>query len=125
MTNATKLATLIDLGPRPVLRRQRNVELHLVVIEIQRMARGLLARRRTRLLPAPTLQRSVNILEPLAVPVVHTPVNLMPSPIDFFPPPPPVYRLTREDERRLITDDELDEWARNLEAEFIAAAKRP
>ena len=123
MSNTMKIAPLIDFGPRPVLRRQRNIDMHLVVSEIQRMARGLLARRRAstlrllRSLPPAPLQRSENVLEPLSLPVVQTPVNMMPSPLS----PPPVYRLTREDERRLVTDKDLDDWARNLETEFNTA----
>lgn len=118
MSNATKLATMI---PRPLLRRSYHVEWYdFKAIAIQRIVRGSLARRRMALFKQPRFQRSTNEHELFVMPVVQTPIRPMPSPLDSLPSPPPVYRLTREDERRQVTPEEIEEAARRLEEEFEA-----
>jgi hypothetical protein len=114
MSNATKLATMI---PRPALRRSYHVEWYdFKATDIQRIVRGILARRRMALFKTPRIQRSTNEHELFVLPVLKTPVRPMPSPLD----PPPVYRLTREDERRQVTPEEIEEAARNLVEVFEA-----
>lgn len=117
-------ATLFPLIHRPTLRRSFKPEYYeLIAIDIQRMVRGTLARKRTpflRRLPF-RLERSTNEheLAPLFLPEM-TPNRPLLSPLRS---PPRIYRLTREDERRLVTPEEIVEMALAEEARLAEEAQ--
>ena len=85
----------IPFLPRPVLVRAVNEPLFRPAPEDDEALRA-----------PPRLQRSTNSHE------ARLPEIFTPGPAPLYLPLPP--RLTREDERRLVTDEELDEAAKRL-----------